>query len=74
MWTNAARTFDAVRGTVRYNGYRLDLFSASVVNEVDGTWDHHLQGNDLHGAYGGIEKLVPNATIEPYFFWRLQPG
>ena len=72
-WTNTARTFDAVRVTMRHQNYRLDLFSASVVNPVDGTWDHHQQGNDIHGVYGGIEKLVPGATIEPYFFWRLQP-
>jgi hypothetical protein len=73
-WTNTERTFDAVRGTFRYGGYRVDLFSASVVNIVDGTWDHHQQGNNLHGLYGGIERLVPGATIEPYILWRLQPG
>ncbi|MEP6715694.1 MAG: alginate export family protein [Terriglobia bacterium] len=72
-WTNTERTFDAVRGGIRYKGYRLDLISASVVNVVDGAWDHHLQGNNLHGLYGGIEKLVPGATIEPYIFWRVQP-
>ncbi|MDP9170348.1 MAG: alginate export family protein [Acidobacteriota bacterium] len=72
-WTNAERTFDAVRGEIRHRGYRLDLITASVVNVVDGTWDHHQQGNNLHGLYGGMEKLVPGATIEPYIFWRLQP-
>jgi hypothetical protein len=44
------------------------------VNAVDGTWDHHQQGNNLHGLYGRIEKLIPGAVIEPYVFWRLQPG
>src|SRR5665213_1470858 len=73
-WTNVERVFDAVRGTVRYNGYRLDIFSAAVVNAVDGTWDHHQQGNNLDGLYGGIEKLIPHATVEPYFLWRLQPN
>ena len=72
-WTNAARTFDAIRGTARYKGYRVDLISASVVNVVDDTWDHHQQSNNLHGAYGSITKLVPGTTIEPYLFWRLQP-
>jgi len=72
-WSNAARTFDAVRGTVRHGGYRLDLFAASVVNAVNDTWDHHQQGNNLHGAHGEITKLVPRATIEPYVYWRLQP-
>jgi hypothetical protein len=73
-WTNVERVFDAVRGTVRYDGYRVDAFTSSVVNAVTGTWDHHQQGNNLHGLYGGIEKLVPKATIEPYILWRVQPG
>ena len=73
-WTNGERVFDAVRGTVRYKGYRLDIFASSVVNAVTGTWDHHQQGNNLHGAYAGIDKLAPWLVIEPYAFWRLQPG
>lgn len=73
-WTNAARTFDAIRGTVNYHGWKFDVFAASVVNAVNDTWDHHQQGNNLHGLHGEITKLVPNTTIEPYVLWRLQPG
>lgn len=73
-WTNTERTFDAIRGTARYKGYRLDVFASSVVNPVTGTWDHHLQGNNLHGAYGGIDKLGPRLVIEPYVLWRLEHG
>lgn len=73
-WTNAERVFDAVRGTFRYKGYRLDVFASSVVNAVTGTWDHHQQGNNLHGIYAGIDKLAPYITIEPYGYWRTQPG
>ncbi len=71
-WVNDARSFDAVRATFRYNGYRLDAFASTVVNPVDGTFDHHTAGNNLHGLYGGMEKLVPKAVIEPYVLWRLQ--
>lgn len=70
-WTNTSRTFDAVRGTLRYKGYRLDAFASTVVNAKDGEFNEHTDGNNLHGLYGGIEKLVPNAVIEPYLFWRL---
>jgi len=70
-WANAARTFDALRGTLRRNGFRLDAFAATVVNTRDGEFNEHTSGNNLHGLYGGIEKLVPNAVIEPYLFWRL---
>ena len=70
-WVNAARGFDAARATLRYNGYRLDAFASTVVNAVDGTFDHHAAGNNFHGLYGGMEKLVPKAVIEPYVLWRL---
>jgi hypothetical protein len=73
-WTNAERVFDAARGTVKYKGYRLDLFASAVVNPVSGTWDHHQQGNNLHGAYGGIDKIGPRMIIEPYVLWHTQPG
>jgi hypothetical protein len=72
-WLNTARSFDAVRATFRYQGYRLDAFASTVVNPVDGTFDHHAAGNNFHGLYGGIEKLVPKAVIEPYLLWRLSP-
>lgn len=73
-WSNTERNSDAIRGTARYKGYRLDVFASSSVNEVTGTWDHHIQGNNLHGLYGGIDKLGPRMIIEPYAMWRLQHG
>lgn len=73
-WLNTARTFDAVRATFRHKGYRLDAFASSVVNIRDGEFNKHADGNNFHGLYGGIEKLVPKALIEPYLFWRLAPS
>lgn len=72
-WTNVARSFDAVRLTLRHEGYRLDVFASSVVNPSPTAFDRPQAGNDLHGLYGGIEKLVPDAVIEPYVLWRLAP-
>lgn len=73
-WTNTARSFDAVRLTLTHKNYKVDLFSASVVNLREATADKSSGGNDLHGAYGSITKVVPNATIEPYVLWRLARG
>jgi hypothetical protein len=73
-WVNTARSFDALRGTYRRDGYRLDLFAASVVNAVDGQFDKSANGNYLYGAYAGVTKLVPQATVEPYFLWRRSSG
>src|SRR5690242_19889759 len=72
-WTNTARSFDAVRVSVRHSGYRLDGFASSVVDQHDQELNHHTQGNNLHGLYGGLDSLIPAATIEPYILWRLAP-
>jgi hypothetical protein len=73
-WTNTSRSFDAARLTLQHTRYKVDLFAASVVNLREGTADKSSGGNDIHGAYGSITKIVPNATLEPYVFWRLARG
>ena len=72
-WTNANRTFDVVRGMVRLGDNRLEVFAASVVVNVNDTWDHHQQGNNIHGVYAELPKLIPHVNIQPYVLWRLQP-
>jgi hypothetical protein len=73
-WLNTPRSFDAVRASVDYGNFRLDAFSASVVNPIDGTFDHHKAGDDLHGLWGTIRHAIPGSTIEPYFLWHLGSG
>lgn len=73
-WTNTARSFDAARLTLQHTKYKVDVFAASVVNIREGTANKSSGGNNIHGAYGSITKVVPNATIEPYVFWRLARG
>ncbi len=73
-WTNTARTFDAVRLRLRGGGFRVDAFSASVVDQRPGVFDHHTQGNNLHGLAGGLDKLIPRGTLEPFLLWRVAPS
>jgi hypothetical protein len=73
-WSNTERNWDAVRVGMRFHGYRADLFSGSIVIPVTGAWDHHQQGNNLHGIYGGIDRFGPHLVIEPYGMWRVQHG
>jgi hypothetical protein len=61
-WTNTARSFDAARLTLKYGNFKVDAFASSVVNLKEGEYDRSSGGNDLHGAYASIEKLIPNAT------------
>ncbi len=73
-WINTPRTFDAVRADLNYGNVRVDAFSASLVNAVDGPFDHSKAGDDLHGLYGTISHILPGATIEPYLLWHLGAG
>jgi hypothetical protein len=72
-WINVGRSFDAVRLTVQHSGYRVDAFASSVVNPTSESFDKPQTGNNLHGLFGSIGKLVPGATIEPYVLWRVAP-
>jgi len=72
-WTNTARSFDAARLSLHHAGVRLEAFAATVVDQHDQELNHHTKGNNLHGLYGGLDSLVPGATIEPYLLWRLAP-
>ena len=73
-WSNAARTFDAVRGVFRFSGWRLDAWASSVVVIQDGQFDQPNTGNNFHGLYASNPKLVPGGTVEGYALWRLAPG
>src|SRR5438876_913535 len=72
-WLNTARSFDAVRGGWRHDGYSVDLFAASVVKPHDGQFNESTPGNYFYGVYGSLGKLAPQAKVEPYFFWRRSP-
>jgi hypothetical protein len=73
-WTNAARTFDAGRVTLRGKRGQIDLFAASVVRILPGEWDKSGNGNRLYGAYATTTTLVPAGVVEPYVFWREDRG
>ncbi len=73
-WANTARTFDGFRGSYAGNGFRLDAFAATVVKIDQDNFDDSFPGNNFYGLYTSFKKLVPKATVEPYFFWRRQAG
>jgi hypothetical protein len=73
-WRNTPRSFDAVRADIDFGKVRVDAFSASVVNPIDGRFDHSRAGDNLHGLYGSISEISPGAVIEPYFLWHVGGG
>lgn len=69
-WSNTARVFDAVRLGLHHGSDRIDVFASSVViNDVD-NWDHHQQGNNLHGIYASLGSPIRDAKVEPYALMR----
>lgn len=73
-WRNQARSYDAVVANLHYSRYRLGLFAASAVVPLAEGVSHHQEGNNINGAYGGIDGLSPNSVLEPFVLWRLQPS
>jgi hypothetical protein len=73
-WRNQARSYDAVVANLHYDRYRLGLFAASVVVPLAEGISHHQEGNNIYGAYGGIDHLIPNSVLEPFALWRVQPS
>ena len=73
-WRDQARSYDAAVANLHYDRYRLGLFAASVVSPLAEGISHHLEGNNIYGAYGGIDSPLPNSTLEPFVLWRVQPS
>lgn len=73
-WRNQGRSYDAVVTNLQRNNYHLGIFAASVVLPLNDGISHHQEGNNIYGLYGGIDKLLPNSTFEPFVLWRLQPS
>lgn len=73
VWSNVARTFDAVK--VGYSDERLavDAFASSVVAVNDGAFDRHLDGQNFYGTHASLFKVVPKAELNLYTFWKTAP-
>jgi hypothetical protein len=73
-WRDQGRSYDAVVANLRHDRYRLGLFAASVVVPLAEGLSHHPEGNNIYGAYGGIDGIIPNSVLEPFVLWRVQPS
>jgi hypothetical protein len=73
-WRNQGRSYDAVVANLHRGRYRVGLFAASAVVPLASGISHHQQGNNIYGAYGAIDRIFPNAALEPFLLWRVQPS
>ena len=73
-WRNQGRSYDAAVTNLHYDSYRLGIFAASAVVPLISGISHHQDGNNIYGMYGGIDRLLPHSTLEPFVLWRVQPS
>jgi hypothetical protein len=71
-WSNVTKAFDIVHGTVTATGLKMDVVAGSVVAPDVNRMDRHKPGEHVYGVYTTLSKLVPHASVEPYFFARTQ--
>lgn len=73
-WRNQARSYDAAVLNLNAKREHLGIFAASAVVPQAFGVSPHQEGNNIFGAYGRIDDLVPHSNLEPFFLWRVQPA
>ena len=73
-WRNQARSYDAAALNLNAKREHLGIFAASAVVPQAFGVSPHQEGNNIYGAYGRIDDLVPHSNLEPFFLWRVQPS
>jgi Alginate export len=73
-WLNVGRTFNVARLDLHHSDDKVSVFAASVVPGDNTDLHNALPGNNLYGAYGSLQNIIPKATFEPYVLWRVAPA
>ena len=73
-WRNQGRSYDAAVLNLDAKREHVGIFAASAVVPQAYGVSPHQEGNNIYGAYGRIDDLVPQSNLEPFFLWRVQPA
>jgi len=73
-WRNQGRSYDAAVLNLNAKREHLGIFAASAVVPQAYGVSPHQEGNNIYGAYGRIDDVVPHSNLEPFFLWRVQPA
>lgn len=72
-WSNTARQFDAVKVNVGKKDLNVDIFASSLVVTDDEGFNRSKPGQNLHGAYSNLNRLVKKGSLEAYGLWKTNP-
>ncbi len=73
-WRNQGRSYDAVVLNLNAKREHLGIFAASVMVPQAFGVSPHQESNNIYGAYGRIDNIIPNSSLEPFILWRVQPA
>ncbi len=73
-WRNQGRSYDAAVLNLDARREHVGIFAASAVVPQAYGVSPHQEGNNIYGAYGRIDNLLPHSNLEPFFLWRVQPA
>src|ERR1700722_7336024 len=73
-WRDQGRSYDAAVVNLNSKREHLGVFAASAVVPQAYGVSSHQEGNNIYGAYGRIDNVVPHSNLEPFFLWRVQPA
>jgi hypothetical protein len=73
-WRNQARSYDAAVLNLNAKREHVGIFAASAVVPQPYGVSPHQEGNNIYGAYGRIDDLMPHSNLEPFLLWRVQPA
>lgn len=72
-WGNSVPPYDAARLSLSSKTYKVDVFASSrVINNYTYLFNRVKDGENLYGIHTEFSKLIPQATLYPYVFWRTQ--
>lgn len=73
-WGNSTPVYHAAKLSFTKEWVAGDVFAATRVSTIRArNFNEPKPGENLYGAYLSLSKIVPQAKIEPFVFWRTQP-
>jgi hypothetical protein len=69
-WTNTARNFDVAYSSFTTSYFKTELVGGSAILVNPDAIDEHKPGDHIYADYNSFGRILPGASVEPYFIAR----
>lgn len=69
-WSLTSRNFDVIHGTYTNTYFKSQLVAGSAVLINPDGFDEHRTGDHIYADYNSFGRIIPGASVEPYFIVR----